>query len=93
MLSLWSKKGLLSKAEQAHEYAPEFIETKRKHSAVEAAINGLEVHGLDTCRDHCLAGFKRYAALAVVAKNIHRLGALVRDVERKRKRGPYKKAA
>ena len=92
-LTVLPKKGRLSKAEQGHEYAPEFVETKRKHSAVEAAINGLEVHGLDTCRDHGLAGFKRYSALAVVAKNIHRLGALVRDVERKRKRGPYKKAA
>ncbi len=92
-LTVLPKKGRLSKADQTREYAPEFVEARRKHSAVEAAIHGLEVHGLDTCRDHGVTGFKRYVALAVVAKNIHRLGALVRAEEQRRKRGPYKKAA
>ncbi len=47
------------------------------HSAVESAINALEVHGLDLCRDHGIVGFKRYVAWAVVARNIHRIGALL----------------
>jgi transposase, IS5 family len=37
------KKGKLSKADQEREYAPEFMQAKRQHSAVESAINALEV--------------------------------------------------
>ena len=86
------KKGRLSVADQERESDPEFCQARRKHSAVESAINALEVHGLDLCPDHGLEGFKRYVALAVVARNIQRLGAIVRKLETK-KRGPYKKAA
>ena len=90
------KKGKLSKADQTREQDPEFIRLRRKHSAVESAINALEVHGLDQCPDHGIDGFKRYVALAVVARNVQRLGAVLRKQEQeeeKRKRGPYKKAA
>jgi IS5 family transposase len=64
--------------------------------AVESAINALEVHGLDKCPDHGLNGFKRYIAMAGVARNIQRLGAVLRQQEQeleKRKRGSYQKAA
>lgn len=90
------KKGRLSIAEKARENDPEFIRLRRSHSAVESAINALEVHGLDRCPDHGIHGFKRYVALAVVARNIQRVGAILYEQERereKRKRGPYKKAA
>ncbi len=63
---------------------------------VESAINALEVHGLDKCPDHGIDGFKRYVALAVVARNIQRLGAVLRQqVQEKeqRKCGCYKKKA
>lgn len=80
-------------ADQARESEPEFIRLRHQHSAVESAINALEVHGLDCCPDHGIDGFKRYVALAVVARNIQRLGAVLRDQEAKRRRGPYKKAA
>jgi len=49
-----------------------------------------------TCPDHGIDGFKRYLALAVVARNLQRLGAVLRQQERaaeKRKRGADKKAA
>ncbi len=77
------RKGKLSKEAQAIEQAPEFVKARRAHSAVESAINGLEVHGLDVCPDHGITGFKRYVALAVVARNIHRIGAILwqRDQE------------
>jgi len=58
--------------------------------------NALEAHGLGKCPDHRLDGFKRYIAIAVVARNIQRLGAVLRQQEQelaKRKRGPYQKAA
>jgi hypothetical protein len=48
------------------------------------------IHGLDLCRDHGIDGFKRYVALAVVARNIQRLGAIVRSLAAN-KRGSYKK--
>jgi hypothetical protein len=87
------KKGKLSAADKAREYDPEFIRLRHKHSAVESAINALEVHGLDRCPDHGIDGFKRYVALAVVARNIHHLGAVLHRQEKERKRGSYNKAA
>jgi IS5 family transposase len=90
------KKGKRSKADTERERDPQFIRLRRRHSAVESCINALEVHGLDRCPDHGINGFKRYVALAVVARNIQQLGAVLRKQEaeaEKRKRGPYKKAA
>ena len=90
------KKGRRSQADKARESEPEFSQLRKAHSAVESAINALEQHGLDKCPDHGLAGFKRYIGLAVVARNIQRLGAVLRQQEREkeeRKRGPYKNKA
>ena len=87
------KKGGLSAADRARESDAEFIRLRHQHSAVESAINALEQHGLDLCRDHGIVGFKRYVALAVVARNIQRLGAVLRQQEAERIRGPYKHAA
>lgn len=85
------RKGKLSKQAQAEEQAAPFVKARRAHSAVESAINALEVHGLDVCPDHGIAGFKRYVALAVVARNIHRIGALVwqQEVEREQRQSKY----
>jgi transposase, IS5 family len=79
------KKGKLSKADQEREYAPEFMQAKRQHSAVESAINALEVHGLDNCPDHGIDAFERYVALAVLSRNIQKLGTIKRDAERQRR--------
>ncbi len=41
-------------------------------------------------------GFKRYVALAIVARNVQRLGVVVHEQEIQkaaRRRGPYQKAA
>jgi hypothetical protein len=96
------RKGKLSQQAQAAEQSEAFVNARRAHSAVESAINALEVHGLDMCPDHGIVGFKRYVALAVVARNIHRIGAILWEQEQnaaKRKRmyadhdPPYKHAA
>lgn len=96
------RKGKLSQNAQKTEQAAGFVKARCAHSAVESAINALEVHGLDICRDHGIEGFKRYVAWAVVARNIHRIGALLWQQEqqralRKAKRGehdpPLKQAA
>jgi transposase, IS5 family len=87
------KKGKLSIADKARESEQEFKRLRRKHSAVESAIHGLEVHGLDRCPDDGIKGFERYVALAVLSRNIHQFGALLLKQDARRHRGPYKKAA
>jgi hypothetical protein len=71
------RKGKLSQLARAAEQTEPFVEARHAHSAVESAINALEVHGLDMCPDHGIDGFKRYVALAVVARNIHRIGDIL----------------
>ncbi len=80
------KKGRLSAKEKEIEHSEEFIESRRKHSAVESSINALENHGLDRCLDHGLHGFKRYVALAVLARNIQILGHLIQQKELKQQK-------
>lgn len=78
------KKGKCNADEYAREHDQEFIRFRHQHSAVESAINALEAHGLDRCPDHGIAGFKRYVALAIVARNIQRLGAILLQQENER---------
>ena len=85
------KKGRLSAQDKEIEQSAEFIESRRKHSAVESCINALENHGLDRCLDHGLHGFKRYVALSVLARNIQILGHLIQQKELTRQK--RKKAA
>ena len=56
---------------------------RRQHAAVESAINALEANGLDRCPDHCTDSFKRYVVMAVVERNLHRLGAILLAEEAK----------
>ena len=96
------RKGKLSQQAKAQEQEADFTKARRAHSAVESAINAMGVHGLDKCRDHGIDGFKRHVALAIVARNIHRIGAILWQQEqesalRKNNRNahapPHKKAA
>jgi hypothetical protein len=80
------KKGRLSAKDKEIEQSKEFIELRHKHSAVESSINALEKHGLDRCLDHGLHGFKRYTALAVLARNIQILGHLIQQKELKKQK-------
>jgi IS5 family transposase len=68
------KQGKLSQADKDREYSEDFIKARHQHSAVESAINALEVHGLDKCPDHGIHGFERYVAIAILARNIQQLG-------------------
>ncbi len=90
------KKGRCNKEEQERESSEAFTITRRTHSAVESGINALEVHGLDRCLDHGIHGFKRYVALAIVARNIQKLGAELHKkirAQEKRKRDRDKRVA
>jgi hypothetical protein len=87
------KKGRLSKEQALHEHSAGFRQARRQHAAVESAINALEVHGLDVCLDHGLEAYTRYVALAIVSRNIQKLGAIIRDRHRQRRRQSDAKAA
>jgi len=78
-LLILPKKGRLSLVDKEEEYSEGFIQGKRKHSAVESAINALENHGLDRCMDRGIIGFKRDVALAVLARNIQILGNIIQQ--------------
>ena len=78
------KKGKLSGKDKQIEHSQSFIEYRHRHSAVESAINALENHALDRCLDHGIEGFRRYVALAVLARNIQILGARIREKRLKR---------
>lgn len=80
------KKGRLSAADKEVEYSPKFIEARRKHSAVESGINALENHGLSRCRDSAIEGFRSYVGLAMLARNIQKLGRVLLDREREHQR-------
>jgi hypothetical protein len=84
------KKGKLSAVQLIEETSDIFVQARNQHSAVESAINCLEHHGLDRCPDHGIDGFKRYVSLAILARNIHQLGRIIRiqaqaEVRRKQK--------
>ena len=85
------KKGKLSEKDRAREGSDDFRKARRIHSAVESGINALEVHGLDICPDHGLVGFKRYVSLAIVARNIQRVGAILKQQDQKREERRRKK--
>ena len=85
------KKGKCNATEAQREANPEFRSLRRQHAAVESAINALEAHGLDRCPDHSLDGFNRYVALAVVGRNLHRLGASLLAAEAERWREEMRK--
>ena len=80
----WRNRGRRNKEETEREQSKEFRQLKRQHSAVESGINALEIHGLDKCPDHGVDGFRRYVSLAVLARNIQKLGAGLREREHKR---------
>ncbi len=85
------RKGRLSKAAKETEGAPEFVAAKQTHSAVESAINNLELRGLDRVMDRGAEGFKQMMGLAA---NVHRVGHILRDREGERlKAGPLLLAA
>ena len=78
------KKGKLTAQKRSISGSPPVAQARKKHSAVESAINGLENHGLNRCPDDVIEGFKRYVALAVVGRNLQILGDYLQKKEQKR---------
>ena len=65
---------------------PSFAAARRKHSGVESAINSLEHRGLDKVRLSGPDGFERAVGLSGLAFNLHRIGRILLERERKRLR-------
>lgn len=78
------KKGKRTLQETELESSGAFVSGRRRHSAVESAISALDNHGLDMCPDHGIHGFKRYVALAVLARNIQNVGNILQQKKAKR---------
>lgn len=78
------RRGRPTAADRERESAPAFAAARRRHPAVESAINNLEQRGLDRVRTHGAAGFERTVALSIVAGNLHRIGLILQRRERKR---------
>jgi transposase, IS5 family len=85
-IAVLPRKGKLSAINREIENSEEFKAARRRHSAVESAINALENHGLNRCPDHGIEGFKRYVALAIVARNIQIIGHMLQQKEVKKLR-------
>ena len=83
-LNVLPRRGRLTKAERERESDAAFAAARRRHPAVESAINALEHRGLDRVRTHGADGFGRTVALSVLAANLHRLGRLLRERERRK---------
>jgi hypothetical protein len=73
------RKGRLSEEAKKIEAKSEFKEGKKEHSVVESSISALDNHGLNLCRDKKIVGFKRYVALAILARNIQMMGHLIQQ--------------
>ncbi|MCP4101415.1 MAG: ISNCY family transposase, partial [Lentisphaerae bacterium] len=89
------KKGKLPLKEKDEENSEDFRKARRQHSAVESSISALKNHGLDRCPDHGTDGFKRYVALAVLARNIQILGHILqqKELRRQKRREKYNETA
>ncbi len=77
-------KGKLSEKRKAIEYSEEFLEARKKHSAVESSISALQNHGLKKCPDHGIHGFKRYISMGMLSRNLQILGHAIQQEKLKR---------
>ena len=78
------KKGKRNAKEQIEETEEMFQKARKQHSAVESSIASLQNHGLKLCKDKGIRGFKRNIAIGIVSFNIHKLGAIIQEQERKK---------
>ena len=77
------KKGKLSKDDKERQNSEGYNIAKKKHSAIESAINALQQHGCDFCPDYSQDSFERYTSTAIVSRNLIKLGDVIMQKERK----------
>ena len=74
----WTTMSCRSRADRIREGEETFVAMRRKHPAVESAINTLEHRGLDRVRAHGSGGFERFVGLSVLTFNIRRRQLLLK---------------
>lgn len=79
-------KGHLNDEELARQNRPEYIEARKGHSGVESCMNNLNHRRMDVIREVKPEAFSRAVALSVIAANIHRLGNIVLEQQRKKQK-------
>ena len=87
--TIMPKKGKLNKEENAREHSLDFVIRRKRHSAIESNINGLEHHGLNRCPDKGLKNFRRYVSLGVLSYNLHKLGDVLQANDKKKEKESY----
>jgi len=82
-LAVLPKKGKRSKRDAEREGSKQFGKIRKWHSGIESAIHALgSGNGLTVCRDK---SYKRYIALGMLGRNLHNLGTILIEKERKRR--------
>ena len=78
------KKGKLSKDDKERQNSANYNIAKKKHSAIESAINSLQQHGCDFCPDYSQDSFERYISTAIVSRNLIKLGDVIIETEQRK---------
>ena len=87
------KKGKRSTADAEREGSKAFGRARKWHAGIESAIHALgSGNGLIVCRDKGVDGYNRYVALAVLGRNLHNLGNILIERERRRRKNLRKVA-
>ena len=77
------------KVKRKREQGESFMLTRRRHPAVDSAINNLEHRGLDRFPAYRAVGFAGLVALSVIALNSHRIGLPLRRKAQRRRAGSF----
>lgn len=81
------KKGGHSEADRLREGSEQFRKVRKWHSGIESAIHSLGAgNGMKVCRDKGATGYDRYVAMAILGRNLHVLGNILLEKERRRRR-------
>ena len=81
------KKGKHKDADRARESSKEFGDMRKWHAGVESAIGALQAgNGLKVCRDKGVTGYSRYLSMGVLGRNLHTLGRILIEKERKKRK-------
>ena len=87
------KKGKLNQADRVRESAPAFKAARQQHPAIESCLANFGLRGGALVREKSPENFALMVSLSVLAVNVHRLGCLVRDQERVRRKRQRRRAA
>ena len=87
------KKGKLNLADRVREGAPAFRAARRQHPAIESCLANFGLRGGALVREKSPENFALMVSLSVLAVNVHRLGCLLRNQERVRRKRWRRRAA